>query len=122
MFEEDSRCAAFESPQRAGVGHARRDHQDAAGESSAGLARGAGTGAFGLFEKCQALVVAEVVIEQHDVDRFAREDGEAFGGRGGGGDDPEVRLSFEQPAQALPEQAVIVDQENPHLRHGFLSA
>ena len=67
----------------------------------------------GLFEKAGSLFIAEVVIQQHHVGRFAVERLESFGGRGAGRNHAEIRFSFEQPAQALAEQTVIVHEKDP---------
>lgn len=87
VFQENAGRASFECPQRTGIGHARSDHEDVPCE--------AGAPAFRFFEKGQPVIIAEIVVEQHDIHLFPPKDSKSLGGRGTRAYDPEVRLSFE---------------------------
>ncbi len=102
MLEENAGCAAFQRPQRVGIGHPRGHHEDVAGECAP----------LRLVEKQCALLFAEIVIEKHDIDGLALHHVERFRGRGAASGDAQVRLSLEQPAEALAKEAVIVDQQD----------
>ena len=69
VFQEDSRGPGLKSAERARVVHPRGHHQDA----------DAGMPGLHFFEKRRTLFVAEIVIEQNDVDVLARDGVERFG-------------------------------------------
>ena len=66
-------------------------------------------------EKLRALLWAKIVIQQNHVDVLEVRLCERLGRGGASAHDVEVRLSLKKPAEALAEQAVIVDQQNPNL-------
>ncbi len=79
------------------------DHQDSTLEAAS----------LAFFEESRALFVSEVVIEEHHVHGLAVQHRQGIADTGASRGDAEIRLCFEQPAEALPKQAVIVDQQNP---------
>src|SRR5580704_6324972 len=53
---------------------------------------------------------------------FAIQNRQCFGGGCAGSNNPKIMLGLKQPAEAVPEQAVIVHQQNPdRLCHRLLS-
>ncbi len=85
VLQEDPSGAALESPQRARIAHAGRDHQDAATQATA----------FGFIQKSRTLLIAQIVIEQNDIRRLSFHRCQSVGHRSAGGDNAEFRLSFE---------------------------
>ena len=99
MFEKNAGAAIIEGAQHDAVSHACGHHQYAPGEAPF----------FGAIEELGSLLVTEVVIQQDHIDGFQILEIETFGGRGGIANDEKVRFGLEQPAEALAEEAVIVD-------------
>ena len=62
-------------------------------------------------QKLRALFVAEIVIQQNNVNIFEFRQRQCLARGCTGTHDFEVRLCLKKPAEALPEQAVIVDQQ-----------
>jgi len=83
------------------IAHAGRHHQDATAE----------TMSVRPVQKLRALLVAEIVIQQNDVNIFELRQRQCLARGGTGTHDVEVRLCLKKPAEALAEQAVIVDQQ-----------
>ena len=66
-------------------------------------------------DKLRSLLVAQIVIQQNDVDLRQMRQGERLRRGGAGGRNVKVRLGLKKPAEALAEQAVIVDQQYANL-------
>ncbi len=105
VLEKDAGGTVFQSAQHHRVAHAGGYQENMAGEAAAACP----------VDKLRSLLVAEIVIQQNDVDLRQMRQGERFGRGGAGGHDLEVRLGLKKPAEALAEQAVIVDQHYPNL-------
>ena len=47
-----------------------------------------------MVEKVRPLLMAKIVVQQHNVDLFQLRYGQSFGGGGAGGNDPQIRLGL----------------------------
>ena len=112
MLEKYSRRACFHDLQRDCIPHARGDKKH--------LGLDAAPGKF-----CQqrgALLVAKVVVEQDDIGRRLRTCGDGLGHGRALASQVEVRSGFQKPAQALTEEAMVVDDENADIAHDQCSS
>jgi hypothetical protein len=101
-LEEDAGGSVVEGAQHDGVAHAAGDHEDLSGESVPSA----------LGEELRSGFFAEVVVEQDEIDDFVGDDAERLADESAGGGDAAFGVGFEQPAQALAKEGMVVDDED----------
>src|ERR1017187_3146138 len=69
-----------------------------------------------------ALLIAKVVVEQDDIGLCLRTCSDGLGHGRALANHVEVRSGFQKPAQALTEEAMVVDNENADIAHDKCSS
>ena len=103
VLQKDARRAQLQGDGRFRRIHSGGDHQD--------LSRVAGPA--GRRDELAAVILAEIEIQEDDIDRRAFQNLQGLGGRAAVAHHLEVGLRSQKAAQALSKQNVIIEQQQP---------
>ena len=107
VFQENPRGAEPQRRRRFSGGHAGRHHQDFL--RMAGATEGA--------DELTPAILAEVEVQQHQIDPVSRQDLEGLAGRAAVGNHVKIRLRRQQATETFAKDDVIIDQQQPDSFH-----